>query len=159
VASTRCPLSHQESEGSLNASRLVSVVAVGMVLATSACSNDSEASRSVPTPGTVVEESVRESVAVTQFTRGYAIGWRSGCDHAFERLLAAATSDAQIDFHVEDCYELAPAKRVPVGSAPDPRSAGERLGKTDGCHAAGALMQKLSTDWSGHPSLLETTCR
>jgi hypothetical protein len=141
-----------------NASRLVSVLAAGAVIASSACSNDSEAARSVPTSGTVVQESVRESISVTQFARGYAVGWRSGCDHAFARLLAAATSDAQIDFHVEDCYELAPAE-FPTASTPDPRSAGERRGRADGCRAAGALMQKLSADWSANPSLIETTCR
>jgi hypothetical protein len=144
--------------------RLVIVILVGTVLATSACSVGSDAAERAPTDSEAAATvpDVRLSVARSQFARGYAVGWRSGCEHAFRRLLAAATHDARIDFSVEDCYELAPSDvtaTLPSATPPGPHAAGVRMGTRDGCRAAGDVMRKLLADWSANPSLVDATCR
>jgi hypothetical protein len=78
-------------------------------------------------------------------------------------MLASVTHDAQIDFHAEDCYALVPADAtavVRIDPGADALRAGVRLGKTDGCRAASAAMQRFGfVGWGDYDSLTESICR
>jgi hypothetical protein len=108
-------------------------------------------------------QSAREHIARSQFARGYSAGWDPGCDHAFRRMLASVTHDAQMDFHVEDCYALVPADVtavVPIDPGADALAAGMRLGQSDGCRAASVAMQRCGfVGWGDYDSLTESICR
>jgi len=107
--------------------------------------------------------SAPENVAMSEFARGYSVGWASGCDHAFQRALAMWAYDLQLDYHVDDCYALAPTDRMaafPSDAPADPRSAGERLGTTEGCRAAVAAVESFGVvAWSQFESLIDSVCR
>jgi hypothetical protein len=100
---------------------------------------------------------------MSEFAKGYSAGWASGCDHAFRRTVAAWAHDFQIDYQVDDCYALAPTdptSTFPSDLPADPRSAGDQLGKTEGCRAAVAAVQGFGVvAWNQFPSLVDSTCR
>ena len=113
------------------------------------------------TSSTVDAGAAREDLTTVEFASGYTVGWRAGCDHAFERTFDALTRDLQLDLRVEDCYALAPSEAHAVSSLHgNARDAGLRLGRSDGCRAAAAAVRRYGViDWSRHPSLTESACR
>jgi hypothetical protein len=147
------------------------MLAAVTLLLPSACSGDQENSQRVTNAsssaasGTATADtrSVRENLALSEFARGYSAGWASGCDHAFRRTVAGWVHDFQIDYQVDDCYALAPTDLTatfPSDVPPDPRSAGEQLGKTEGCRAAAAAIQGFGVvGWNQYGSLIDSTCR
>jgi hypothetical protein len=119
------------------------------------------ASHLEPTSSTVDAGAAREDLTTLEFVSGYAVGWRTGCDHAFERMLDTLTRDLQLDLRVEDCYALAPAEAHTVSRLhANAHDAGVRLGRSDGCRAAAAAVRRFGVvDWSRYPSLTESACR
>jgi hypothetical protein len=146
--------------------RVAGVLAACALLGAAACGGERETSSSEQRRADVASsdtgaDAAREDLAKSEFARGYAIGWKSGCDRAFERIVGAVARDLQVDLTVEDCYALAPAD-LPAGSSigADARAAGVRLGTADGCHAASAAVQRHGVvGWSQYPSLTESACR
>lgn len=140
--------------------------AVVVVLGAAGCSGEDHTSATSESPvestsSTVDAGAAREDLTTVEFASGYAVGWRAGCDHAFERMFDTLTHDLQLDLRVEDCYALAPAEAHAVsrlhGNA---RDAGVRLGRSDGCRAAAAAVRRSGViDWSRYPSLTESVCR
>ena len=136
-----------------------------MLLGAAACSGEDHGSATLDsriesTSSTVDAGAAREDLAAVEFASGYSAGWRSGCDHAFERTFATLTRDLQLDLSVEDCYALAPDEPRAAPPLQDARTAGVRLGQSDGCRAAAGAVQRFGViAWSQYPSLTESACR
>jgi hypothetical protein len=149
---------------------VVALLAAFTLLLPSACSGDREDSPRVTNPSRSASSatpsadtpSVGEDLAMSEFARGYSAGWASGCDQAFRRTVAGWAHDFQIDYRVDDCYAFAPIDRpatFPSDLPADPRSAGEQLGKTQGCRAAVVAVQRFGVvAWGQFGSLVDATC-
>jgi hypothetical protein len=104
----------------------------------------------------------QEGEAWEEFNTGYAEGWESGCDTAFEGSPDGSLYDQGDEYMADDCYALTPFDasdaEVPYEVPFDPYSEGYDLGESDGCVAA---FEELSTygvlNW-GEDSYDESVC-
>lgn len=104
----------------------------------------------------------QEGEAWDEFTEGYAAGWDSGCDIAFEGSPDGSLYDQGVEYTADDCYALAPFDAsdtdVPFEVPYDPSGEGHALGESDGCVAAFEELASYGVLNWGEDSYDESVC-